>query len=187
MTKIKMKVGIHEFEAEGSEEYLANKFEAFKELVEKLEAAPQKRQAAPGSAAAPAAPAPGGSEAEVLPIPDDLGSLFAVDVDKKRLSIRVHIDDSHGKNQQVGDALLMLLYAHKKIFQLEEVGAVPMGKAIKSAVGQNSRIDHAVAPLISGGFITRHGNGRATTYGLTPKGSIRAEAAIRDTLAKIQA
>jgi hypothetical protein len=180
MNKLKIKIGLHEFEGEGSEDYLSKKFAEFKELVEKTTVSTPAK-ADPRSHVLPAL----GKSSEASPMGGELKDLFAIDMENQRLTLRVHVDDSDGKVQQVGDVMLMLLYGYKMTFQIEEVGAVATGKAIKNACGQNARVDHGTLPLVANGFITRHGSGRSTTYGLTPKGVMRAEALIRDAIAKI--
>jgi|SRR5579883_132703 len=188
--RLKMKIGVHEFDAEGPQEYVDAKFEQFQALIEKFSAPqaaattpviPQTQEGIP-----PAIPA-------VVPPPPlatggvDLSQIFTIDADNKRLNLHVHIDDADGKNQQAGDAMLIVLYGYRKQFQVDELGAVQMSAVVKNAIGQTARPDLAAPTLVTGGYMTRNGTGRSTTYRITPKGMARAEAAIKATLAKMGA
>jgi hypothetical protein len=189
--KLKMKIGIHEFDAEGPETYVNAKFEEFKSLVEKFSVpAPLSAPAtgfggfpSAGGAHAAAAPAPAGGDAQISP---EMKEIFSIDLEGRKLALHVHIDDSNGKNQQVGDALLITLYGYRKIFNMEDVGSMTAAGVLKNALGQTIRIDNATVPLISSGFLTKNGVGRGMNYRLTFKGMAKADAVIKELLAKMR-
>lgn len=189
--KLKMKIGIHEFDAEGPEAYVNAKFEEFKTLVEKfvvipLPAAPAAGFVIPpsgGGVHAAVPPAPAGGGAQISP---DMKEIFSIDLEGRKLALHVHIDDSNGKNQQVGDALLITLYGYRKIFNMEDVGSMTAAGVLKNALGQTIRIDNATVQLISSGYLTKNGVGRGMNYRLTFKGMAKAETVIKELVANMR-
>lgn len=184
--KLKIKIGLHEFEAEGPETYVNAKFDEFKALCASAPAPAQS----PAQFALGAAQGKGASDStpKPPPPPDALREIFSVNETKRTVSLRVLPElTANGKSAQVGEAMLLILYGYRKFFQVDEVGAMDMASAIRdSGLGQGARVDLANRSLTSDGLATKNGAGRGLNYRITNKGTIKAEALLNELFSKIQ-
>ena len=162
IARLRVKLGLHEFEAEGPQDVVAAHFKTWQQLM------------APPPAAAPsAAPAP-------APVALDI---FAVDAPRKLLTLRVY---PTGKNQHA-DAAFLILYGYHECFPRDgqAVDVARLKTALAASGYRNARVDRTLAPHVSAGSVVKVGQRRGSTYQLTTAGYQRAAAMARTLQATI--
>lgn len=171
VTKLRMKIGPHEFEAEGPRELVAAHFEAWKQLI----------AARPVTEATvePAAP----RQQAVTP-PGTPRDIFMVDTARKRIILRV---SPTGKAQDA-DAALLILYGHRLCFGEEgqAVLVTRLKEALAASGHPRSRIDHTLARHVRAQLLKKTGHRKGSTYQLTNIGYQRAEEMARVLCATLQ-
>ena len=182
VTKLRMKIGPHEFEAEGPRELVAAHFEAWKQLI----AARPVTEAtveptAPRQHTAPPARTVAGQQAGGAGTPCDI---FAVDTARKRITLRV---SPAGKSQDA-DAALLILYGHHLCFGAEgqAVLVTRLKEALAASGHPRSRIDHTLARHVTARLLKKTGHRKGSTYQLTSTGYQRAEEMARALCATLQ-
>lgn len=155
--KLKVKVGSHEFEAEGTQEAVEKQFDAFKDLVKMTGAGPAKKPD-------PATRTPDGHN-KITDV--DLKTIIKVDDDKASLTAHPAGQDPEG------DAVLLLLLAHKTLLATEQVSGILLLAAMKESGFQIERVARIVAALPAGEVI-RTGAKKGVKYRLTNSGVAHA-------------
>lgn len=151
VVKLRMKIGVHEFEAEGPPDLVTAQLETWKHLAG-LDAA---------AATADGRTAAGGDPA--------LRALFAADAEQKLIRLRVR---PSGQRRNA-DAALLILYGYHTWFTASEDEAVPATrlKAALAASGHRpKRLDRVIAPHLAAGLVSKSGRHRHATYALTISG-----------------
>jgi hypothetical protein len=166
--RLKIKIGEHEFEAEGPVDAVKAQFEAFKELISALPE--RKLENMP--------PMP---TAEIAPQSQQQAALNVEKifrVDSRVVSITVPPASDV-------DAVLLILYGQRQYRQNES----PTGSEIMDGMEQSgyrtSRIDRILSSLCNEGAVIITGAHRGKRYRLTNQGFIRAEKIVQDALAKL--
>lgn len=169
--RLKMKIGPHEFEAEGTDKFVQKQFEAFKELVSGFPptAPAQQIQSAP-------------ARGETVPQASNATS------NGKRLSKIMRVEDRvvsltvHPGN--IYEAIMLLLYGQKELRQNESVTGAEVMEGLASTGGFSSvtRVDRYLESLAGGGDVIVIGEHRAKRYRLTNAGYTHA-ATLADNLA----
>lgn len=158
--KLRMKIGAHEFEAEGPHDVVTAQFAAWKALAG-FASAPHEQTAA----------APPHNLASTSPDTDPmLTKLFAVDAAQKLITLRIRLS-GHRRN---ADAALLILYGYRSAFAADDGARVPAArlKAALAASGYSpKRVDRAVAPHVAAGFVRKDGRHMHEAYALTTPGS----------------
>ncbi len=191
--KLRVKIGQHEFEAEGPEESVKAQFQAWKDL---LESAPTAVRAPAASAADPSTrSAVHTTDAHLVPpqtegpsrsagnglSDEDLGHVFQEDKEKQLVTLRVLPtgEDRHS------DGLLLLLYGFRQIRQQHEVKVTSLKAALQSSGSAPDRIDRAAVPYIRAGYLMKSGSGKGGKYRLTNKGVAKAEGLAEDLVQQL--
>jgi hypothetical protein len=171
-SKLRVRIGVHEFEAEGPAEQVAAQYNTWKELIEKSPQSPSRED----STSAPAIPAKVITEVrtrEGFAAPWDI---FGVDKNGDLMSLRVHPPAGETRDS---DAILLVLYGYRKAGnQGEGLGEVPVTKLKESLDISGlkiARIDRAAAPYVKAGYILKSGRAKGGVYRLTVTGFSRAE------------
>ena len=102
--KLRVKIGPHEFEAEGPLHVIAEHFKTWQQLIATPPLAGQSGAPAPRAAVEPAGPPASGSS-----VPPDL---FTVDTPRKLVALRWY----PGGKTRHADAALLLLYGYRLAF-----------------------------------------------------------------------
>jgi hypothetical protein len=165
--RLRMKIGVHEFEAEGDQESVERQFALWREMVtatpSQLPSPPPRDPPPPGN----------GGLGPVLPVPlggvDPSGFEKIIRRDGKSLSLSVL---PHGDNR-VADAALVLMIAHKAYNQLDQVGGGALLEGLQQSGYDLDRVDRAIERYIPE-FILRSGVRRAVKYRLSNPGLNRA-------------
>ena len=167
--KLKIKIGEHEFEAEGPVDAVKAQFDAFKELISTLP--DRKLENVNSSAQTDISPSPLPKSA-----PLNVDKIFRAD--KRVISLTVHPDSET-------DAVLLILYGQKHYRNNEN----PTGSEIMDGMEQSgyrmTRIDRVLASLSSEGAVIITGAHRGKRYRLTNQGVSRVEGVVREALAKL--
>ncbi len=154
VVKLRVKVGVHELEAEGARDWVEAQLEAWKRLAG-LGAANQPAVIRSAAAAPP--------------------ELFAVDVARKLLTLRGAVNG----RQRNADAALLILHGYRICFPEVAGNQVPATrlKASLAASGYRpTRFDRALAPHIAAGLIRKNGSHMHESYALTTAGDQRVAA-----------
>jgi hypothetical protein len=182
VTKLRMKIGPHEFEAEGPRESVAAHFEAWKQLiagrpVTEITVEP----AAPRQQTAPPAGTAAGQQTGGASTPRDI---FAVDTARKRITLRV----SPAGKAQDADAALLILYGYHLCFgdDGQAVLVTRLKEALAASGHPRSRIDRTLARHVTARLLRKTGHRKGSTYQLTKTGYQRAEEMARALRAPFQ-
>lgn len=161
--KLRVKVGAHEFEAEGTQESVTAQFEAWKALI-----------SAPAQASPPKPSRLSQVVEEVRTKDGMIGAtwdIYEVDDKRKLVTIKVHPTG----DQRDADAVLLILWGYLKALQQSEVRVTQLMESMRVSGLTVGRLDRAIAPYRKEGFVLKGGKGKGGTYRLTHTGSTRAE------------
>ena len=157
--KLRMKVGVHEFEAEGPRDVVIAQLETWRQLAGLGTAS----GASDGRTAAAGDPA--------------LQHVFTVDATQKLLTLRA----SPNGRRRNGDAALLILYGYRAYFAAdgEAVPATRLKAAFAASRYRMQRVDRALAPHMASDWVRRSGRHTHQTYFLTTTGCQHAAALAR--------
>lgn len=166
--RLKLKIGDHEFEAEGPTEVVQSQFEAFKEMISTV---PERKPENTGSTSTP--------ESALTPVATlNIDRIFRTQ--GRVISLTVPPSSET-------DAVLLILYGQKHFRKNEN----PTGSEIKDGIEQSgsgyqtARTGRILKNLFIDGAIIVTGKHRGKRYRLTNLGYNRAENIVRDALAKL--
>ena len=156
-----MKLGEHEFEAEGPPELIAAHFATWRDLLGAF--------AQSGDGAAVLRPAPASDRAA--------SDLFAVDAQRKLVTLRRY----PGGKWPDADAVLLLLYGFRHVLgeNARAVGVTRLQRALAESGRADARIYRTLEGYRGAGLVRKFGRRRATSYQLTASGEERATALAR--------
>lgn len=163
-SKIKVKIGDAEFEAEGEADDIKAQYAAFMELVKASPGAAQQVPNLPHlNTPKPGAEITGDAERDAL-----LKKVFDLDT-PGLVSLKIL---PRGENASA-DSMLLLLYGYRKLGTSEQVYAVTLAKAARKSGVVFDRTDRALEPHHA--LFGRGGFKRSTTYTLNNAGEREAE------------
>lgn len=172
VAKLRVKIGPHEFEAEGPHHVVATHFETWKQLI-------AARPLSEGATAPPRA-------AAGTPAAGDLAGrdIFAADSARQLITLQV----SPGGKTPYADAALLILYGYRQSFDQDGRGMLATRlKAAMAASGHGrARVDRTLARHLAARLVRRTGRRKGSTYELTPTGYQRAEGMARALRATLQ-
>ena len=166
--KLKLKIGDHEFEAEGPVTIVQAQFEAFRELVQRLPARaepPTQTNAAP--VAAPQAPA--GADL-------DIGRIMSQDGRLVSLTAR---------GASVEDEILLVLLGQKVLRNNDSVTGGEVIDGLRLTGRTVQRVDYYLDKMTTTGDVMTIGVRRARRYRLTNTGSTKAREVARTLIANV--
>jgi hypothetical protein len=167
-----MKIGAHEFEAEGDQESVERQFEAWRELI---------ASAPSPTASSPPPPLPtsdaGGGQ---MPLPLGNSGTTGITVDPsgfekiiRREGKNLSLSALPNGDNRVADAALVLMIAHKVYNGLDQVGGMALLEGLKQSGYPIDRVDRVLERHIPD-LILRTGVRRAVKYRLNNRGLNRA-------------
>jgi hypothetical protein len=169
--KIRAKIGVHEFEAEGSEALVSAQYNAWKEMVEK------SQQIAPHSESTHAS-VPASLVTEVR-LRDGYAApwdIFGREKDEDLMPLRVHPPAGETRD---ADAILLIMYGYRKAGNqgegLSEVAVTRLKESLDVSGLKVARIDRTAAPYVKAGYLLKSGRGKGGIYRLTVTGYKKAE------------
>lgn len=169
--KLRVKIGPHEFEAEGPKDVVISQFETWKELIASPSAAQPTNPRFP-----PAVTEVRTREGYAAP-----WDIFNADEKHKLITLRVH---PTGDTREA-DAVLLTLYGYRQTWQQDEVPVTRIKESLEVSGLRPGRIDRAVAPYIRSGLLIKTGRGKGGKYRLTNTGFAKADEMARTLFEKI--
>ncbi len=168
--RIKMKIGEHEFEAEGPAELVQSQFQAFKELI----------AATPGQSNV-TTKQHGNQEKSSNNAGLNEGTLSLdkiCKVDGRIVSLTVRPESD-------GIAALLVMLGQKTYRGSETVTASEIRDGLEHSGYRFARVDRLMQPLCDEGLVIKIGARKGTRYRLTNPGVTRAEIAAREAIAQV--
>ncbi len=150
--KLKIKIGEHEFAAEGPVEVVQAQFGAFKDLITAM---PTKPQAAPSQ--------PNQEESVAANQPPHLPLERILKVDGRLVSLTAKCDT-------VDEAVLLILLGQKDFRANQEVTGAEIMDGLKQSGYKLSRVDHVMDKLSADGSTITMGIHRGRRYRLSNSG-----------------
>jgi hypothetical protein len=175
--RLKIKIGQHEFEAEGTSETVQQQFEAFKELVKLAPPTflPDSVQSSQSSTEAKSTQL---SKADVPSNGKALSKIMRVDDRVVSLTIRPN---------DLFEAILLILFGQKELRQNDSVTGSEILDGLKGTGGFSyvKRVDRYLENLAKDGEVIVIGEHRAKRYRLTNAGYTRAAQVVTVLIALI--
>jgi hypothetical protein len=154
--RLKIKVGEHEFEAEGPPDAVQAQFAAFRDLIASL----------PTTQPASAAPVPPSAQA-----PGKSGELTL----DKIMRQEGRVVSLTARSASLEDELMLLLLGQKSLRNNDSVTGGELIDGLKLTGRTVSRVDYQLDKLTEAGDVITIGTGRARRYRLTNQGFARAQ------------
>lgn len=163
--KLRIKIGSHEFEAEGPKDAVTAQFEAWKELIVSLPAvqSQEKNARIPPSSLMELRTGEGS-----VTSPWDI---FEIDEKRNLVSLKVHPTG----DQRDADAVLLILYGYRRALGQNDALVTRLKESMEVSGLRPGRIDRAVVAHIRSGFLMKAGRGKGGKYRLTNTGVARVE------------
>jgi hypothetical protein len=173
--RLKLKIGQHEFEAEGDPQVVHEQFQAFRELIANMG---NQSSAPPPTSLAPEAQ-------PILPSPEPGPSIVQIQLDKiMREDGRVVSLTIRPPNPDV--AVLLLLYGQKMLRTNDSVSGAEIINGLSATGGISvSRVDKLIEKLGRQGDVIIFGEHRAKRYRLTNAGLSKARQYASDFCATV--
>jgi hypothetical protein len=169
-TKIKIRIGDHEFEAEGPVDTVTAQFEAFKELISSR---PRKSEFLSVS-----------GSGNIQKPNDNLANAVHVPLERiLHVSGRVvSLTALPGSNE---DSALLVMLGHKDLRGNVSVTGQEIGDGLAQSGRPVPRVDRIMEKAISEAFVLKTGIKRATRYRLTNQGLSKALTVARELIASL--
>ena len=166
-TKIRVKIGDHEFEAEGPPDMVQAQFDAFRSL---LSIAPQKSEPAPPS----------------IPVEnrENIGSSAHVRLDRI-MRVQGRVVSLTAIPDKEEDVALLILLGNKDMRANESVTGAEVGDGLAQSGRPVTRTDRVMDKLITENYVLKSGFRRATRYRLSNTGHQKALSIARELLATL--
>ncbi len=176
--KVKIRIGQHEFEAEGSEDAVDRRLAIFKELVERTgEPTPASAQTRSAGIQIPKREQ-SDTSVEAATVDNPLASLFKIE--GKTVSL---VTPPQGQGRE-GDAFLLLLLGHR-IMRAADWVLVGDVKAGLIDSGFSVTLVDTITGTVAGELYMRKGQKRGKQFRLTNPGLLKAQALAEEVLASI--
>lgn len=176
--KLRVKVGIHEFDAEGPKDEVNARFEAWQEMI-RAPAQPAGvtlRTTGTVTNPIPTVEAP-------LPRIQSLEAVRVFSVDERRdlVTLRIH---PQGETADA-DAVLVLVYGYLEMLDIDEVQVTKLTQSVRKSGLRADRIDRAAAPHVRSNLLIKTGTGKGGRYTLSNTGRERAEALVKELYSRV--
>jgi hypothetical protein len=169
-TRIKIKLGEHEFEAEGPADMVQSQFAAFKELISNM---PQQMPKSNGT------PTPKPQEE-----PEVKTSSAHIPLEKI-LHVNGRVVSLTALPSSTEDAALLIMLGHKDMRNNVSVTGQEIGDGLAQSGRPVLRVDRLLDKAIEGALVLKSGIRRGTRYRLTNQGHAKALQIARDLVASL--
>lgn len=171
--RLKIKLGNHEFEADGPAEAVQSQFQAFKDLVATLPQHTGKNTQSPIP------------ESITHPDPPALQRVDSSALLDKMFRQNSRVVSLTAPPESETDATLLILYGQRFYRENENATGSEILDGMSESGFRKPRIDRILRGLADEGEVIITGAHRGKRYRLTNKGHAHAETIVRDTLAKL--
>lgn len=169
-SKIKIKIGIHEFEAEGPSDIVKEQFESFKELIRSTPSIiPTQHN--------PSLDQPVKNEKDT-----NGGAHVSLE---KIMHVSGRIVSLTALPPSPEDAALLIMLGHKDLRNNVSVTGQEIGDGLAQSGRPVARVDRVMESAINEATVLKTGIKRATRYRLTNQGLVKALGLARDLLANL--
>jgi len=169
-SRIKIKIGEHEFEAEGPAELVKEQFETFKNIISSLPSITPRPNV--------------GSTAKEL-----AKQLVADGIPMLNYDSILHVDGRivslTALPPSAEDAALLIMLGHHLLRENISVTGQEIGDGLAQSGRPVPRVDRIMEDMIEEAFVLKTGIKRATRYRLTNQGLVKAQGLARDLLASL--
>src|SRR5437660_4071245 len=138
--KLRVRVGDHEFEAEGPKDAVTSQFEVWKTLIEGGRHNPQNKAPADGNA-------PKAVDSDFSDT--NLAEIFSIDSGRGITTLRVSVSG----DKPVADAVTLLLYGFRRMQGMDDVPTTKLMAALALSGPAPDRIDRHVAAYVKSGLL----------------------------------
>jgi hypothetical protein len=167
--KLKIKIGDHEFEAEGPPDVVQAQFAAFKELVTSAVATATPRNTQNTS--------PPGTKQDQ----DKTGSSDGLLLDKI-MKVDGRVVSLTARAPSLSDAILLVIFGQKHFRSNDGITGGEIIDGLRQSGQAVDRIDRTLEKLAAEGLIIKLGTGRASRYRMTNLGVSKAQEVARDVI-----
>jgi hypothetical protein len=161
--RLKIKIGDHEFEAEGPSDVVQGQFAAFRELVASIG---ERRESAPKDAAKQNA---GGGPLALEKILESEGKIIWPTV----------------RASSVEDAILLILLGQRQLRSNDSVTGAEILDGLRESGQGVTRVDHRLDKLTGDGSVITIGANRGRRYRLSAAGVTKAQEVARDMISLV--
>lgn len=168
--RLKIKVGEHEFEAEGPEEAVQRQFEAWKELIA---TAPRQKDATPAD------------DPNQVKNPENAGVPLSPLALERIMRMDDRIVSLTAPPELAPEAALLILLGQRQLRSNEAVTGNEMMEGMQQSGFRVARVDRILENLATDGSVIRSGAHRGTRYRLSNTGFTRAQEIARTRLSRI--
>lgn len=166
-TRIKVKIGQHEFEAEGPTEVVREQFGDFKKLIADL----------PGLAA---------SEKAVTSHPERRGASIDGEIRYDSICrVQDRVVSLTVKPESETTAAMLVMLGQRAFRDNETVTASELADGLEQSGYRIARLDKVMQPLTDDGSVVRIGARKGTRYRFTNQGLAKAQAAAREAIGQV--
>jgi hypothetical protein len=167
--KLKIKIGDHEFEAEGSAEDVQSQFAAFRDLVMNVQNTQSRDMIKPD---APAAAPP------VVAATNGLRLDKIMKHDGRIVSLTA-------RGGSIENEILLVLFGQKRLRENDSVTGSEIISGLEQTAGAVGRIDYKLDKMTTDGDVITIGTRRARRYRLTNQGVTKAETLARSVISTV--
>jgi hypothetical protein len=169
-TRIKVKIGNHEFEAEGPTDTVKEQFESFKELISKE---PSITDSSRSHISKQVNTAQQDTESSLF------GELPRI------MEMAGRVVSLTALPASVSDAALLILYGQKEMRENVSSSAQEVGDGLAQSGRPVPRVDRVMDSAIEQALVLKTGIKRSTRYRLTNQGMVRARELARELIASV--
>ena len=174
--KLHVKIGPHEFSAEGPVDDVKEQFDAFKELISTAQAVPTEKIRG--------ADATDSSELESSADTQDerlLRILYGQNDKRGLVTLRIVRKGKEG----IPESILLILLGYLILRNEEEVGVTKLKLALAQSGIRTERIDRKTVSYVDSGLLIKHGKAKGSRYRLTNTGEAEARRLMEELLKEV--
>ena len=171
-SRLRVKASDYELEAEGSQDFVREQYEAFRRLLGDVpgkSAVPKSRGTAGRSSSpqAPASPLPGKkTDVPAKSETKTVQKLLVWDNRTQQVKLTVIPDGP----MRIADTVLLLLLGYRELRGAGQVSALNLNQGLSAAGFDDLRLDREMAPYVKARLVLRSGVGKGSRYRLTTRG-----------------
>lgn len=160
--RLKIKIGEHEFEAEGPTEVVQAQFSAFKEIIQSMAAESPKKSTMQVSEPSEEQATTSTMASDVLPLDKIMKN------DGRVISLTV-------RATSITDAILLVAFGQKQYRNNDAITGGEILDGLRQSGQAADRIDRNLDKMATEGIVIKIGSGRGTRYRMTNQGIARAQ------------